>query len=410
MLDILFVLAPNTVLYNPLMYYPLGVLYLAAECRKQGYTVAIEDMRDWDKQRALNWIPPKTHITAFTATSGEADIVKMLSTRARSDRVIVGGAHATLSPEDFDGYFPTIVRGEGEQVIGQIIRGRSGVIQTDRITNLDALEYPAWGLLEYERCFSKTLFPGERYGEQEQRAATIIGSRGCPFSCSFCGNMLNRQVIYRSGANIAQELSILRDQYNIRHFRFEDDNITLNKVWLREVCDAIRPLDIMFKAHTRASLLTQADANMLRKAGCCEMGIGLETADPKILETMQKGITPKHASQAVEILRAAHIRSKVYLMTGLPGETWKSIELTKQWMAENKPDKWTLSRFAPYPGTQVYRHPELFKVTLNGHYDSEHLWNFAAEPAYVLKGVKRADMNKRYQYLYNWLKENINVS
>ena len=411
MKDLCLVIPPAPYLHQPTMYYPLGLLYIASNARKHGYSVMVDDLRDKNiKEWSPSFTANQAKVYGFTATSGEAEYVKQLSVRAPGS-LVVGGAHATLCTEDYDNFFSTIVVGEGEYAILDILKGKTGIITTERIKDLDSIPFPAWDLLPYNRCFSKTLFPGERYGESEYWSATIIGSRGCPYKCDFCGNLLKAPVVYRSPGNIAEEIKYLLTQYNIGHFRFEDDDLTLNKTWLAGLCRELAQLGIQFKGHSRADLITNEDCKLLHYAGCVELGIGLETADPCILKLVHKNISPEDASKAVQYMKDNNIRSKVYLMSGLPGETWHSIHLTQQWMKENKPNKWTLARFAPYPGTAVYKDPESFHIALDSNFCSAKLWNFPNEIAFTflkankIDSIPKSELDDRYNYLYHWLIE-----
>lgn len=397
---------PNPTLTNPTMYVNLGLLYLAGMLLKHGAEVAIVDMRD--KELDVNLIPV-AKVVGFSATTGEIDYAKFLATKLDSF-TIIGGPHATLMPEDCSkhfNHFDHVVIGEGEECISQIAKGAmndSHYHPMPRITDLDALPFPAWKLMPSRRLFSTALFPGERYGKGDL-GATIIGSRGCPYDCAFCGNYMRSPVVRRSPESITGEMLALREYYGVTHFRLEDDNISLNKEWLYELCTEISTLNVNWKCHTRADLVTEEVCAWLKDSGCEEVGLGIESADDKVLELMCKGITRRASEKAIRTIKGAGMRSKVYLVSGLPGETSQTVVDNMRFMYTTKPDKWTLSRFTPYPGCDVWRNPEKYGIIITDH-DYSHYWNFPDQPVYELKDANATVLNKRYKKLYDWLVTN----
>jgi anaerobic magnesium-protoporphyrin IX monomethyl ester cyclase len=390
--DLVLVQLPNPALATPTMYQPLGILYLIAVARKKGYNVTMVDLRSGDKPL------PDADFYGFSCTTPEVTEAKKLA-RKVSGITIVGGAHPSLLPDDCMFDFDYVVVGEGERLLLDILslKLKPGIHIADRILNLNHLPFPAWK----KDLFTDTLFPGERYGKGE-KAATLIASRGCPFSCSFCGNTFTVPVVYRSVKNIIDEVKYLKS-FGVRHFRFEDDNFTLHPQF-DELCLELHDLDVRFKCHTRSDLLTHDAAALLKHAGCEEFGLGVESADNRVLRLNHKKETVEDHARAVGILKKHGIRAKTYLMAGLPGETDETIELNKQFMRKVKPDKWTLSTFTPYPGCDVYNHPHNYGVEVVD-WDWSGWWNFADHFVHVLQGQTQEQMWERYKSFYEWLKE-----
>ena len=404
LVDLALVVLPYRNLTSKLMYFPLGVLYLVAAARRAGFSVGIADMRD--KTLALKHIPPARY-TGFSATSGEIEDARHLARKLRHGRTttIIGGAHATLLPEDCQD-FDIVLKGEGDHEIVNILNGkRSGVVQAVRIADLDSLPMPAWDAVLPHRIFSTLLFPGEKYGQGEL-AATVIFSRGCPYSCNFCGNLLRAPVVRLTPDRAASEIIHLKHLYGISYFRLEDDNITLNFDWFKPLMANLAQLNIKFKCHTRPDLFYEDHAVLLKQAGCEEMGFGAESGDDRLLKIINKGFTVADTIRAVQVAKQHGIRAKTYLVAGMPGETQESVELTKQMMLSCRPDRWTLSRFAPYPGSAVYANPGNYGVQIDNHGFSG-FWNFYNVPPYRLDNASKAVLTWRYKELYRWLKENM---
>lgn len=394
MLDLVLVQPPNPQLANPLMYSPLGILYLVSAAQHAGFTVEVADMRSGDKPL------PRARYYGFTATTPEIEYARRMAKTVKG-KTIVGGAHPSLLPEDCKGDFDYVVRGEGELVLPQILKGqfRKGtVVHGQRISNLDSLHFPDWDALEHP--FSEELFPGERYGRGKV-AATITASRGCPFNCAFCANVYRNPVPFRSPNNIVAELKELIDR-GVTQFRFEDDIFTLHPKF-DELCGKIGVYNISYKCHGRSDLLTGKMVRALKLSGCEEFGLGVESADDKVLKLNNKREDISATIKAVKILKDYGIRVKTYFIAGLPGETDETLRLNKEFFMACKPDKWTLSTFTPYPGSDIFNHPAKYGITIVDD-DYSKWWNFADQYNHILNGQTPEEMWNRYTKFYKWLK------
>lgn len=404
MVEIALVQLPNRVLGSPTMFFPLGILYLGAVLEHSGYKVTIVDLSN--NEADINLIPRASFI-GFTATTGEIEDARMLShkVKARDPKclTLIGGAHASLMPENVKRDFDVVVIGEGEKAVVRICNEQiTGTLSELRIEDLDAIPFPAWHLVAPQRLFSELLWFGEKYGTGP-RAASIITSRGCPMACHFCANILRSPAVYRSPENVAAEIKELRDHYGIYHFRDESDNLTLNKNWLFKVCDALRPLGCHFKGHTRSDLVDKEIVEALKSCGFEELGLGIETCDDTVLELANKRETSEDHYRAARIIKAVGLRLRCYFMVGLPGETNETIGLNKRFIREIRP-KWTLSRFTPYPGCAMWQDPKKFGLINTGH-DFSNFWNFSEHPNHELVNASKEELDRRYKEFYQWLRQ-----
>ena len=395
MLDLCLIVAPNPPLTHPDMYMPLGLCYIASMAEKEGYSVGVVDFRTGDKPL------PKAKFYGFSCATPEIDFAKNLAKQVQG-KTIVGGAHPSLLPDDCIGFFDYIVMGEGEKIITSILNGftRPGIITASRIRDLDTIPFPAWDKLAHP--FSKLLFAGERYGETSE-AAIVIASRGCPFNCAFCANIYHTPVVFRSVDNIINEIEELIKR-GIHYFRFEDDNFTLHPQ-LFNLCIALGKLNIHYKVHARADMVTKERCQLLSQTGCAEHMLGVESADQRVLDLNNKKTTVEDNRNAIRLIKEAGMLVKTYWVMGLPGETDETLELNKQFVRDTKPDKWTVSTFTPYPGCPVYNNPKQFGVEIID-WDFSRWWNFV-EKSYVhrLKDQTPEQMWARYLEFYNFMKE-----
>ena len=109
---------------------------------------------------------------------------------------------------------------------------------------------------------------------------------------------------------------------------------------------------------------------MLAETGCGECCIGLESADEYIHEVVvNKLTTVQDHSDFVEIAKKKGLRVKTFLMIGLPSESRESVENTKKWLRQYRPENFDISIFTPYPGAPIYQHKEKFEID----WDQDHL-------------------------------------
>ncbi|MBU2685861.1 MAG: B12-binding domain-containing radical SAM protein [Gammaproteobacteria bacterium] len=401
-INILF--TPNLQLGNPRMYYPLGALYIASVLEAEGKEVNVIDLRDTLFDDAVIHEICKQHSNEtflFSCTTPEINDAIRIATIAREYGIYtgVGGAHASaefmscLEPFDF------VVVGEGEDIINDIIdNDEIGIHIADRKKDFNDLPLPAWDILRDP--FTDTVFAGERYGRTD-KAATLITSRGCPFNCSFCANMLHAPVTHYPMNVVLREVDAIYDK-GIRNIRFVDDNFTLRSD-LEMLTMQLKARGIKYMCMTRADLFNKHIANVLSSTGCVQVTIGVESVDPDVLVKNNKKEKVEQFIDALSLIHQSGMESKVFLMSGLPGETEDSTDTVMDFMRRTKPNKWTLSTFTPYPGCDIYENPSKYGVTITNT-DYSRYWNFCEGGFnHTINGQTPTEMWDRYKILYNWL-------
>jgi tetratricopeptide (TPR) repeat protein len=92
----------------------------------------------------------------------------------------------------------------------------------------------------------------------------------------------------------------------------------------------------------------------MKRAGCEFMQFGVEHGSEKVLLLLDKGTSMKHIRQALALVRKVGMNLGIYLITGIPGETWEDVELTAELIRAAKPHDCQISPLALYPGTRMY--------------------------------------------------------
>ena len=388
-------------------YAPLGPLYIAAVLERDGFDVEVWDLRE-DFNNLTN--PPEKDIYLMTAVTPQIDDMKYLSKiikKKYGDKAytIIGGAHASWLPEDCVDDFDCVVTDEAEGIITKICTEKpTGIHKAVRIIDLDSIPHPARHLLPDHRAVSEDLWGGYRYKSDGHQGGTLMTSRGCPFACAFCAN-IQQKTRFRSADNVVEEIELMMDKYGCRHFRFLDDNAIIDKKRFQELAPKLHDLDIRFRGSISSVLVNPEYCELLYYAGCREVGIGFESADDNILKIVNKAgkaTTNMHAD-AVKMIQKAGMKAKIYIITGLPGETEESINAVKQFVIDLKPDKWIVSLFTPYPGTPIFKNPEFYGVEILHKRWKEY---YASQPAISLVNIKGAThdvLEKRFNDLIGWM-------
>jgi radical SAM superfamily enzyme YgiQ (UPF0313 family) len=155
---------------------------------------------------------------------------------------------------------------------------------------------------------------------------------------------------------VAEELHLLKTAYQPDHIWFADDIFALSGEWTREFAGQVEELDarVPFRMQSRCDLMTRDTAAALRKAGCEEVWMGVESGSQKILNAMDKGLALDQVSQARENLRRHGIRACYFLQFGYAGETWDDIQATVRVVRETRPDDIGVSVSYPLPSTRFY--------------------------------------------------------
>ena len=140
------------------------------------------------------------------------------------------------------------------------------------ISDLDALSFPAWDLVNIEKYRAVWM---KKHG---YFSMNLVTTRGCPFHCNWCAKPIWGQRYHsRSPENVAAEMKWLKEEYHPDHIWFADDILGLKPGWLPRFADAVHTQGslIPFKCLSRADLLTRkGEVEALARAGAQTVWLG----------------------------------------------------------------------------------------------------------------------------------------
>jgi len=346
--------------YSKLPMPLLGPIYLGTILKNRGHKIEIykEDIcaPDYAKLEA-----DLIGISIMTSTAKRGYEIAQKFPR---EKVIIGGVHASLLPDEAVEFCRQVVVGEAEEIIVDLAEGRikERIVYGRAVQDLDSLPQPDFSLIKgLNSC--RMLMP-------------ISTSRGCPFDCSFCSvtKLFGRKYRFRSAQNVLEELLSRK----AKSFFFCDDNFTANRQRTRALLGLMLKHKIgRWAAQVRCDVAKDVELlDLMARAGCKVVCIGFESINQKTLEAYQKNQT---VAQIIEAIHAIHRkRIKIHGMFVLGGEddNEKTVWDTVKFAQKQRIDTIQMSVLTPFPGTKVHADLEKEKRIFSRDwslYDGQHI-------------------------------------
>ncbi len=361
----------------PRIGIPLGMLSVASSVEQRGHTVKVfdalaymdkaEDKRhfgaSWGRiiSEIGSFSPDVVGITNLFSTQLEKAFIlpKMIKELGKDIKIIVGGPHATVRPQDFlSNGFDFVILAEGEETapavleylegkrnlstipgIAYIDSGGIKINKPEYINDLDKLPFPAYHLINMEMYFSM-VFHGFSSRPQDpfykpRREITMITSRGCPFNCTFCSIHPTMGYKFRvhSPEYVINHIEHVATKYSVEFIHFEDDNLTFNQKRFEDILDGLTNMNMHIGWDTpngvRADTLPRTLLEKIKKSGASELRIAIESGVQHVLDSIvKKNLDIQKAIQVAKDCRELKIPLSAFYVIGMPGETKEDIQKT----------------------------------------------------------------------------------
>lgn len=382
------IIPPSGFLLDERVFMPLGILHVGGALERRGFRVSVlncagisnylEAVRDY----AVN---KNDSIFGITATTPEVpaarEISEVIHSVKKDAKIILGGPHVTgvnaaikrhlkhgrtgrakKAMGQLQDYFDVLVAGDGEKAIFEAISPNAPkLIDADEPKSLlfltpeklEKLPLPARHLIDVYSY---------NYSIEGERALQLIAQRGCPFGCRFCSLRYSpsfRRVRLRSSQNVVDEMVYLYHTYGVKGFMFYDDELNVN-IKMLELMELItktqHDLNVEWKLRgfVKAELFTKEQAEAMYQAGFRWILVGFESGSPRILENIDKKSTRENNTRAMGLAKQVGLKVKALMTLGHPGENFETIEETKEWLLEVRPDDFDIAVITVYPGTPYY--------------------------------------------------------
>lgn len=363
----------------------LGPVYLGTILKGQGHDVQIykEDIYTPDYGSL------KADIIGISILTSTANRGYQIARKFPREKVIMGGVHASLVPQEAVKFARQVVVGEAEGVIGDIVSGRiqDEIVYGKPVEELDALPYPDFSLIKGYRL--------------PAAVAPVSTSRGCPFDCSFCSvtKMFGRKYRFRSTENIIKELSGNR----AKSIFFCDDNFTAHPKRTRELLGFLAQRKMRnWTCQVRCD--AARDDNLLAlmaKAGCSVVCVGFESVNHKTLKAYDKKQTIEEIIHAIKSFHKKKIKIHGMFVLGGDNDDEKTVWETLRFAIRHKIDTIQMMILTPFPGTKVHQELEEQKRIFDRDwslYDGQHI---VFTPKLLSARALQANVLKAYTRFYS---------
>jgi radical SAM superfamily enzyme YgiQ (UPF0313 family) len=343
---------------------PYGLFALGAQAMRAGHQVKVYNLSGfyWTRvAEVLRTLEADVYgLSCWTANRRGVALVaseiKRLRPRAH---VLVGGPHATPLAREMLAHHPaidTVAVGESEhtflELIARLQRGESAA-------GLPGTAYRAGGSIEVapERPAIEDLdalaSPHDYFDTH-----IVMTSRGCPWRCTFCGAEASWGRGYRaqSVGYVLDALEKAVARAPVKMIQIKDDTFTTNRKRVIEICRGIRARNLRFlwSCDTRVDVLGDELLREMRLAGCERLSLGVESGSQKILDAIDKKITPDEIVASTLLAKKYGIKVRYYMMVGNRGETRATFDETLTFLERARPHQYIFAALSVYPGTRDY--------------------------------------------------------
>ena len=338
------------------IYYdlPLGLLQVGTLPKKEGYNVKIIDcILVKNFLDAIEYECRDAFIVGISVTSAQVREAIKISDfiKERFNVPIVwGGWHPTLFPEQTcaDKSVDFVVIKEGDYTFIEIVKAIESNTPFDNIKGIAYKKDGSVVLTGYRKDLNMDelfqtdyeLIDTKKYIRNRSGTVKIMyqSSRGCPYNCQFCINVVSKNQKYRSKSpqKVLDEIEFLVKKYGINYIDFIDDNTFIDIRRIRKICEGMieRELNIKWYGECRANYFRDrfVDNDFLDlavKSGLSGLTIGAESGSEHTLKMMDKDITIEQILNSAKVLGQYKQIVPVYgFIIGIPGETEDNIKDT----------------------------------------------------------------------------------
>jgi len=268
--------------------------------------------------------------------------------RRKAVKVVMGGIHPTVLPDEALEHADAVVVGEAEGIWPRLISdAASGQMQrlyrAGKMTDLKGLPKPR-----------RDLLPGIKYQGYTPIPIGVETSRGCPYDCEFCsiGQTLGHHYRVRPVQEVIAEI----ESIDSPHLFFVDDALGLNRNVAKKLFTEMIPLRRLWLGQGTVSLAEDLELlRLMRRSGCLGLLAGFESVQKRTQNEVKKIKNLK--IDFYEAMRRFHGEGFGILGTFVFGSDYENKDVFEQaleFIMRSRMDCAELRILTPYPGTRLY--------------------------------------------------------
>ncbi|HOZ89073.1 MAG TPA: radical SAM protein [Bacilli bacterium] len=362
--------------------YSEGLASISAVVKQGGHRVSLMHLdHEYNKEDFIKFFKQFKDIDliGFSCRTTIFDYTKEMVAWVRSVNpkifIFVGGYHAILVPDEFmkipgidavclgEGEYPTLelmdkmaAKKDYTKIKSFYFKKGNKVIKNEvapLIEDLDELPFPDVDLFDYKNLSTT-----------KTDTAIVMLSRGCIYSCTYCGNSQFRNVYpnkakyarFRSPEKAIELLKSLLKKYpNIKYIWFRDAIFNMFPKWFDEFIELYtQEIKLPFTCNLRFDIVTEETVRKMKAAGCYTIDIGLESGNKEIRQKyLHRFTTDEQMINCSIWFNKYKIKVLTYNILGLPYEDLHKALETVKLNAKLKSDQVTPNIFYPYPMTKL---------------------------------------------------------
>jgi radical SAM superfamily enzyme YgiQ (UPF0313 family) len=413
--------------YDYLM--PVGMPYIASYLKHNGYDVSALNLNHTPglvKDIVQKTVTETHYDFVFTGTisimyPAVRDIIKYVREASPNTITVCGGGIISSNPELMmkliNPHYGIIFEGEETALelikttenkqptynVKGILFWNEGVVcktsPRPQIKNLDTLPFPDLELFGYSEYLKHQELGGWNQYPRDYppRPYMLVSARGCNFSCSFCFHTTGKKYRYRSVENIMSEIKYVVEKNHINFFTFLDELFSYDKARALEFCRQFKeyqktiPWRIEMYCNLRVDCADAEILDAMKSCGNIVIGLGLESYNQTVLDSMRKHITPYQIKTTLEMIAKRNLVPQGGFIFGDSAETLSTARETLKFIKDNP----HLSRgglfmgfIIPFPGTAIYKYAlekriikdetEFINKLTSTDYNYDNVYNFTS--------------------------------
>ncbi len=371
---------PEIPLNNTDFLWPT-ISYLASFLHKRGFTFDFVNRFQLEKDRLRaklqtgNVRSVAITTTLYVIPEPILEIIEFVRGVDPETQIIVGGPYISNNTNTLDGdalqrFFKLIGAdiyvdsSEGEQALVDVLAALRQGGGFDTIANIAFRRgdgYCKTPTRNESNDLDAEFVDHRLFAKDTGQFVSLRTAKSCPFNCAFCGFPARAgKYLYLPVERVERELNALRDLGTVSTITFLDDTFNVPKGRFRDLLRMMIRNEYGFKwnSYYRSDHGDAETIDLMARAGCEGVFLGVESGSDTILEKMNKASRGKHYRSAISLFREHGIVTHANLIIGFPGETIGTVQETIDLIEEARPDFYRAQLWYADPMTPIWQRRE----------------------------------------------------